>query len=1410
MQPSSDPDGRPTIRRFPLSQRLLTWFVLLAGAAVATALASVAYAFWTSSGSGFGAAATGTMDPPTAVVATASAESATVPVSWSPTVGPTGGPVDGYYVERYSGQTPAAACSSSPAALLSAPTTTCDDVGVPNGTYTYVVTAVVGSWTARSQASAPTSVDAISFEITAPGSTTAGNPFTVSVTARDGSGAQVTDYAGTVRFTSSDPGSPVLPPDYTFSPVDNGTMTFTNAVELRTAPSQSITVTEVGRPARDGTTNVTVNAGAATKAAFSVQPGGGLGGAVWATQPKVEIQDAHGNRVSTGGSVTLSIASGTAGATLTCTNNPRTVVAGVATFAGCKIDKVGTYVLTATSGALTTGASASFAVTVGPAITLGYLVQPSVTVAGSVISPAVRVAAQDAGGNTVDTVEGTVDLAFAANPGSATLNGTLSVPFVNGVAVFNDLSIEKAGNGYSLMATFPGLTSATSSTFNVTASTPSRVRFTTDPGGGTGGVAWAVQPRVTIQDSFGNTVSSSSTVTLTIVSGTSGAVLTCTANPKAAASGLATFAGCKIDKAGSYTLRASSGVLETDTSVTFDVEVGAATKLGYRTQPTAVVAGAVISPAVTVAVQDAGGNTVTTSSATISLGFGANPGAGTLSGTTVRAVVDGEATFDDLSINKSGTGYTLVATSAGLASATSSTFNVTVGAATRVGFTVQPGGGTGGVSWGTQPRVAIQDDNGNTVSSSASVTLTIASGPTAALTCTSNPRAASSGVATFAACKIDKAGSYTLTATSGALATDTSVSFTVAVGAATKLGYLAQPTAVVAGQVISPAVTVAVQDAGGNTVTTSSATISLGFGANPGAGTLSGTTVRAVVDGEATFDDLSINKSGTGYTLSATSGGLTTATSSTFNVTAAAATQVRFTVQPGGGTGGVAWATQPRVTIQDAFGNTVSSTASVTLSIASGTSGAVLTCTTNPLTAVAGVATFVGCKIDKSGSYTLTASSTGLTADTSASLTVAVGAANKLGYRVQPSAVVAGVAISPAVEVSVQDAGGNTVTTSSATVVLAISTNPGGGTLSGTLSRAASAGVATFTNLSINKSGNSYTLNATSSGLTASISAAFNVTAGAATKVGFTTQPTAVVAGASISPAVVVAVQDANGNTVTTSSATVTMAFGANPGAGTLSGTVAVAASGGLATFSDLSINKSANNYSLAASSTGLAGATSSTFNVAAGAPSQLAFTTQTTGGTGGTTWGTQPRVTIRDAFGNTTTSTASVNLSIASGTSGAVLTCTVNPRSATAGLATFAGCKIDKTGSYTLSATLSGVTSATSNSFNVTVGAAAKLSFSTEPGGGAAGVAWATQPQVIIQDAGGNTTTSTASVTLAITAGTGTSGAVLTCTTNPRSATSGTATFAGCRINLAGTGYTLRATSGALTLATSLPFDIT
>ena len=129
-----------------------------------------------------------------------------------------------------------------------------------------------------------------------------------------------------------------------------------------------------------------------------------------------------------------------------------------------------------------------------------------------------------------------------------------------------------------------------------------------------------------------------------------------------------------------------------------------ATQLAFTVQPTDATAGASIAPAgasamqsvsgnvitATVAIQDASGNVVTTATNAVTIAIGTNPGGGTLSGPATVSAVAGVASFSGLTIDKAGSGYTLVASATGLTGATSSALAVTPAAPAQLGFTVQP------------------------------------------------------------------------------------------------------------------------------------------------------------------------------------------------------------------------------------------------------------------------------------------------------------------------------------------------------------------------------------------------------------------------------------------------------------------------------------------------------------------------------------------------------------------------------------------------------------------------------------------------------------------------------------------------------------------------------------------------
>ncbi len=225
------------------------------------------------------------------------------------------------------------------------------------------------------------------------------------------------------------------------------------------------------------------------------------------------------------------------------------------------------------------------------------------------------------------------------------------------------------------------------------------------------------------------------------------------------------------------------------------VTVASATKLAFTTQPGTVVATAVITPPVAVTVETAAGTAVPVANVSVTVAIGTNPGGGTLSGTrTALTDASGVATFGGLSIDKVGVGYTLTATSTGLASATSAAFTVSVGPAAKLAVTTSPGDSFAGGVFYTQPVVTIQDAGNNMVSTSTSaVTLTITTANGATLSC--GVQSAVAGVATFSGCSINTVGSYTLTATSGSLTAATSTAFAV-VAAPTHLAWSGATTTV--------------------------------------------------------------------------------------------------------------------------------------------------------------------------------------------------------------------------------------------------------------------------------------------------------------------------------------------------------------------------------------------------------------------------------------------------------------------------------------------------------------------------------------------------------------------------------------------------------------------------------------
>jgi trimeric autotransporter adhesin len=341
---------------------------------------------------------------------------------------------------------------------------------------------------------------------------------------------------------------------------------------------------------------------------------------------------------------------------------------------------------------------------------------------------------------------------------------------------------------------------------------PAKLAFTQQPSTSPSGVAFLTQPKVAIQDAVGNTITTdnASKVTLALV-GAGGSLTGCTAAVTVSA-GVATFGGCIVTGAGiGYKLTATDTTggaghpYTAATSASFDIP----DNLGFETQP-GVGAGAgstaqggvafTNQPKVTVRLGISNFNTRSANDATTLVTLGIRSGTGTAGAVltcdaaagqpaNTMKVTAGSAQFTGCRIDRSGTGYQLVATSVpgyGVGVWYSNAFNVVAGPATKLAFITQPAGASAGQVFTTQPVVAITDAGGNIATSGvrANVTLGIGTNPgvppgvlsCSAITVATATSGANAGQAAFSGCRISNAGvGYTLTATATGIVGATSL-----------------------------------------------------------------------------------------------------------------------------------------------------------------------------------------------------------------------------------------------------------------------------------------------------------------------------------------------------------------------------------------------------------------------------------------------------------------------------------------------------------------------------------------------------------------------------------------------------------------------------------------------------------
>ena len=317
--------------------------------------------------------------------------------------------------------------------------------------------------------------------------------------------------------------------------------------------------------------------------------------------------------------------------------------------------------------------------------------------------------------------------------------------------------------------------------------------------------------------------------------------------------------------------------------------------------------------------------------------------------------------------------------------------------------------------------------------------------------------------------------------------------------------------------------------------------------------------------------------------------GSISARSSAFVWSPDGATNLVFGTKPTSGVlQGATWSSFT-VQVLDDFGNVLTTDNGRLISLTTISGNGTLTNST--ATTTNGVAIFSTVVATSPGVLQFQATATGLRSTVTWETSIFGGSIASIKFTSQPTTATAGTAVSYTVEVL--NGGGTRKTDYAGT--LNLTSSDGSATLGNLSFSASDLGVKTFDVTYATAGSQTITLTeSTTSSITVN-SSALTVSAGAATKLGFSSQLTSAVVNKAWN-SLVVLIQDAKGNTVNTSTATVTLAK--LTGAGTLSGTLTATAVAGVATFNPIQ-SDTVETITVRASSTGLTSADSSNIVIA-------------------------------------------------------------------------------------------------------------------------------------------------------------------------------------------------------------------
>ena len=301
------------------------------------------------------------------------------------------------------------------------------------------------------------------------------------------------------------------------------------------------------------------------------------------------------------------------------------------------------------------------------------------------------------------------------------MSGSKEQLTVQGVAVFYGLVVYRAGSGYRLLFTAPGLLSAYSELFTVAVGPPVSLTVIRQPSGAWGGYVLHGQPSVQLQDQGGNAVNITTTVRVRLLVGNS----TLDGSPARQAflngtlseimsSGFSSFTNLAVDLVGqNYRLNFSALSFWT-LSKNFSVSPGGPSRLIVLRQPQGCRGGELCDVQPQLLVVDAGGNAASASELYVTVYANETlneSGDEQQIAAQFFPLKNGLLQFNNLSISLVGE-YTMMFESPGIEGISSSTFFVIFGKPQDLVILKQPGNGTAGYPL-EQPLVVYFVDAGN-------------------------------------------------------------------------------------------------------------------------------------------------------------------------------------------------------------------------------------------------------------------------------------------------------------------------------------------------------------------------------------------------------------------------------------------------------------------------------------------------------------------------------------------------------------------------------------------------------------------------------------------------------------------------------------------------------------------------